>query len=705
MKNGKKAISLVFTALAVVSLSGCSDVTSNSDGQILTYTYQGQHLDISTDDIIQKYLTESRDEHAKAFYDALYEIVVRASFEKGGDLSNYKDAVEATARDAVEEAKDSADNSGTSWHDYLVNQGYNDANMTDSERENEFYLDKLYTAMTGRVDTEFNSKFKTWVVSNDEVQKQYNALWGVNGYINKKLPYHVKHILVKVDASDDNGYSRGHISSDNAAKLYNTITSLVEGNSFSNVAKNYSDDTGSNTKGGEYIMDTEAGFVNEFQLGIYTYDTIINPQYKEQPNYDEKLDVLNITEDAQDELTDFGVTFIPYGVVDELNKVKDKTTTDNGLTIYDGDEDYFPRNIYFNKYFQNRNVGFITNETAFAEADFPTDFVNPGETGDNNAVGYRKFEDNVSGSSVFTDIDTTGHYKTSGIEFFKTGDDGDERAKMFKPLTVLIEGQPVTKNVLCDKEGNPILVVRNQESSGGVHFIIVERSAFDENDVNFDYAGYEKAGATGSYEEIYNEYHTTLNEYYAAANPKEKDGIKPTTNKPYYVGGDLFPAYEYEEGAYVPKKTYVQQNIVTSSPTNYVNDTVENYNLRVDDIDKKIDGMSSTTQFSKYEWLNSTLNLSLNEFTDAKVDVQGLVDRYINTQMNSQERSSAKSMQDKWTAYVASIRKQSWEREYNLLPEILAADFGNPELYKDGAPGYNAKYYTVNGNLTTGGNN
>ena len=113
MKNGKKAISLVFTALAVVSLSGCSDVTSNSDGQILTYTYQGQHLDISTDDIIQQYLTESRDEHAKAFYDALYEIVVRASFEKGGALSTYKEAVEATARDTVEEAKDSADNSGT----------------------------------------------------------------------------------------------------------------------------------------------------------------------------------------------------------------------------------------------------------------------------------------------------------------------------------------------------------------------------------------------------------------------------------------------------------------------------------------------------------------------------------------------------------------------------------------------------------------
>ena len=696
--KGKKAISLVFTALAVVSLSGCSDVTSNSEGKILTYTYNGQNLDISTDDIIQKYLNESRDEHAKAFYDALYEIVVRASFEKGGALASYKDLVESDATEAVESAKDSADESGTSWHDYLINQGYDDPNATDSERENELYLDNLYTQMTSRVNDEFDSLFNTWVLSDDEIQKEYNALWGENGYINKKLPYHVRHILVKVDASDDNGYSRGHISSDNAAKLYNTITSLVKGNSFSNVAKNYTDDSSSASTGGEYIMDTEAGFVNEFQLGIYAYDTLLQPNFTEEENYDSKLEVLNITEDAKEELTDFGVTFIPYGVVQKLNDVKDKTTTDKGLTIYDGDEDYYPRNIYFNKYFQNRNVGFITNETAFELSDFGSDINNP----TTNAVGYTKIEDNVSGEKVFTDIGDTGHYKTSGEKVFT---EGTSEANMFKTMTFNINGEQVTKDVLCDTEGNPILVVRNQESSGGVHFIIVERSAFDESDKYFDLAGYKAAGAEGSDEEIRANYSTTLNEYYAAANPKSKDGIDQSTNKPYYVGGDAFPTYEYAKEKYVPKKTYVQQNIVTPSENNYVNDTVQNYDDRVGTISEEISGMASTTQFSKYEWLNSTLNLSLNEFTDDKVDVQGLVDRYISTQMNSQERSSAKSMQEKWTQYVASIREQTWERKYNLLPEILAADFGNPNLYKEGAPGYNAKYYSINGNYNAGGNN
>ena len=36
------------------------------------------------------------------------------------------------------------------------------------------------------------------------------------------------------------------------------------------------------------------------------------------------------------------------------------------------------------------------------------------------------------------------------------------------------------------------------------------------------------------------------------------------------------------------------------------------------------------------------------------------------------------------------------KREYMLLPEVLAADFGNPDLYKVGAPGYNAKYDDIN---------
>ena len=36
-----------------------------------------------------------------------------------------------------------------------------------------------------------------------------------------------------------------------------------------------------------------------------------------------------------------------------------------------------------------------------------------------------------------------------------------------------------------------------------------------------------------------------------------------------------------------------------------------------------------------------------------------------------------------------------------LLPEILAADFGNPSLYQKGAPGYNPAYDEI----TAGGQN
>ena len=50
-------------------------------------------------------------------------------------------------------------------------------------------------------------------------------------------------------------------------------------------------------------------------------------------------------------------------------KIRIKKKTKDGISIYNGDADYFPRNIYFNKYFQNRNVAFITPEAAWQTSD------------------------------------------------------------------------------------------------------------------------------------------------------------------------------------------------------------------------------------------------------------------------------------------------------------------------------------------------
>ena len=116
------SLCLAIAALSAVSLSGCSSVTSNSEGYILTYTYNGKNLQISTDEIIERYLNENRNDHAAAFYNALNEVVIRLAFEKGGELASFKSTVDRNAEDDVNQEKDKADEEGTNWSDYLDGQ-------------------------------------------------------------------------------------------------------------------------------------------------------------------------------------------------------------------------------------------------------------------------------------------------------------------------------------------------------------------------------------------------------------------------------------------------------------------------------------------------------------------------------------------------------------------------------------------------------
>ncbi len=157
---------------------------------------------------------------------------------------------------------------------------------------------------------------------------------------------------------------------------------------------------------------------------------------------------------------------IPYDIILELEAVKDRTTA-NGVTVNDNDEDYYPRNIYFNKYFQNRNVAFITDEALLTDNQLGYKDDYSSFTGDNwTTIGMDKRNDKVSGNTVYSDVNEEGHYITSGVQSTNLDDTQKDN---FQEITI----NGVTKNVLCDQNGNPIMVVRNQESSSGIHFIVI----------------------------------------------------------------------------------------------------------------------------------------------------------------------------------------------------------------------------------------
>lgn len=679
MIKRKKSICLAIAALSAVSLSGCSSVTSNSEGYILTYTYNGKELSISTREIIDRYLNENRNDHAAAFYNALNEVVIRRAFEEGGPLASFKSTVDNNATNDVNKAKDEADEGGTSWSDYLDGQ-ITDDSLTTEEKEKEFFLKKQYERMQTTVEEQYFENFSDYQKdSNDstaDLQDEYNLLYGTNGYIQKKVPYHIRHILVQVDASQDYGYSRGHISSDDAHQIYQVVTALANGTSFADTANLYTDDTGnkdSNTgtlNGGEYIMDSSTPFVNEFKLGIYTYDLLLSDNdYKSDTNYQTKRDNLlspNIPESVINTLTDFGVSWIPYDIILELEKVKDQTTA-NGVTVNDNDEDYYPRNIYFNKYFQNRNVAFITDEALLNDSQlgyYTSDYSS--FKGDNwTNVGMDKRNDKVSGNTVYSDINEEGHYITSGVQSINLD---DKEKSNFQEIT--IDG--VTKNVLCDQNDNPIMVVRNQESSSGIHFIVIERSAFD------------TTGATQK-----EPYKATIEEYYAPVTPKEIDGIDPVTQKPYWTTDGTFPVYT-DNGITLPKQTYVQTEEVRYDSD--VNNTVGNYTSRVSTLKTSIE--TSIDTYDTFKWLNPNYEISLNDI--AGQNIQSMVETYINKETRASEDTAAQSLEDSWMSYANSIVQQNRQRQYMLLPEVLARHFGEANLYVQGAPGYNAKYDNIN---------
>lgn len=683
MIKRKKSICLAIAALSAVSLSGCSSVTSNSEGYILTYTYNGKELSISTREIIDRYLNENRNDHAAAFYNALNEVVIRRAFEEGGPLASFKSTVDNNATNDVNKAKDEADEGGTSWSDYLDGQ-ITDDSLTTEEKEQEFFLQKQYERMKTTVEEQYFENFSDYQKdssdSTADLQDEYNLLYGTNGYIQNKVPYHIRHILVQVDASQDYGYSRGHISSDDAHQIYQVVTALANGTSFADTANLYTDDTGnkdSNTgtlNGGEYIMDTSTPFVNEFKLGIYTYDLLLSENvYESDANYHTKLDNLHIPESVKDTLTDFGVSYIPYDIILELEKVKDRTTAD-GVTVNDNDEDYYPRNIYFNKYFQNRNVAFITDEALLTDDQLGYKNDYSSFAGDNwTAIGMDKRNDKVSGSTVYSDVNEEGHYITSGVQ----SDWFDEHPKQlsnFKPIT--IDGD--TKNVLCDQNDNPIMVVRNQESSSGIHFIVIERSAFD------------TTGATPE-----EPYKATIEEYYAPVTPKEIDGINPDTQKPYWTTDGTFPVYT-DNDVKLPKQTYVQTEVVRSDSD--VNNTVGNYTARVSTLRTSIE--TSIDTYDTFKWLNPDYEISLNDI--AGQDIQSMVETYINKETRASEDTAAQSLEDSWMSYANSIVQQNRQRQYMLLPEVLARHFGEANLYVQGAPGYNAKYDNINSSTGSG---
>ena len=449
MKKSKLSITLVTSFIAAMALTACNDVTK-SDKAIVTFTPHGskESICLFTDNVYNSY----RKSGINKFYDKILEVLIRYQFKENNFNKGEKDykEIENWANNQVQEQKDkakaNAKSNGTSYDDELdaIFDSYGVENA--NELKEKFIYDKEKEVMTNWYADNTNNaeKLKSEFIGVDE---NGNA---VDSNVKAAMPYHIRHILVKVDeaGSADEKFYKGTISESQAKLLSDTVTTLAQDTyNFSQVAKLYSEDSSASTGGDVGIMTNAAssgslGMVNEFQLGLYAYDNLYDGDNAGDPAANiikEGLGLVKKQDDGTYVDTDTtlrlptDVVEVPYEAFVNLGKYAKVTADKEGNKLANGSERVYPRNILWNKYLNLHNVFVIKNAKC--------------------------------GASKFNGADPASEFSQLASD-----DVYDANLARFN-----------ANKYLTDENGNVIIGVRSQY---GIHFMIIEKSMYDYADLS-----------------------------------------------------------------------------------------------------------------------------------------------------------------------------------------------------------------------------
>ncbi len=457
MKKTKLSIGLVTSFVAAMALSACGSSVTKKEGTVVSFKgYGDEELSVLTDEIYHDYMTSSTG--ISKYYDQVMEVLIRNAFqndpkaEKEDGLKGIKknyNQIESEAKDNVkgakQTAKQNASTNGTSykteWQNTLKEKGVKD--------EEELLQYFIYQLEKEQIEDWYYEKNK------DSLKAEYLGVTNTGAKVETKassrFPYHVRHILVKVEDGGSN-YATGTISKDQAKLLSNTVELLAQGvMTFGEVAQKKSEDSSSSSYGDVGIMTNaisggKLGMVNEFQLGIYAYDAIVENKDVSSVidsglGLDKTVDGVSVKE----YFTNRGIAEVPYSVFKELGDVAElESNAITGLPVEDNKSAIYPRNLLWNKYLNNHGIFVITNADRLSgDVVDPTDY----------ETYFEGADDYVAYNKQATEINYTQ------LPRFK------ENSHFNKPSQL----------VLCDENDNVIIGVR---STYGIHLMIVQRSAY-----------------------------------------------------------------------------------------------------------------------------------------------------------------------------------------------------------------------------------
>lgn len=533
MKKGIKSLAAVMSIVSAISaLASCS----NSDYSYPDADWRDGYVaivggkEIGFSDIYD--LMSDKKESVTAYFDTAYNILAQFVTERSSDIiaqvDNEMDKLRQTWRSNAstngtsykEERQETLDSEGVIDEEGLRNKKIAAAQV--EKNESDYYLSNYGTG---------DDSSYLFYISEDETKT----------YVQEERPYHVSHVLIKLDASGDgDGIYSGQISSSDAIQIGDVVKSLLSDTTFGNTALLYSDD-GSNVNYGDlYAGDSgtalqkSTSYVNEFKLGVYAYDTFINPDTKTYSSDGETIaSALRVPgeDGASDSAvadtigdTSFGqgkAFGIPVSVALEISQYYDQEKSDSGYApdTYSATSsvtaNQYPRNVLFNNYFNNHAINFIYDDSG---EEYAGRFVNEcadylyalersddaeallAMTSLSSKLNYiqsdadltERWEDyedicdalgmdaltgtSTSTSSKFDEVngvsDNLVTYKTT---YGKSTTEWTATTEM-----TALENQAV----LCDDSGDPIIVTRagsGTSDSGyqGIHFITVNNDPFN----------------------------------------------------------------------------------------------------------------------------------------------------------------------------------------------------------------------------------
>ena len=651
MKTGKRSLSLAMSILAIASLTACDDDYTYPDAKWkegIIVNVDGK--DYKYDEIYQ--LFDNSKGSAQAYFNVAKNILAQLVTPKTDTmLSN----VDTKINDLKNTWKTNARTNNTSYKEEQE-KTFDSENVEDLDELREKYISQQQVEKNSQDFYEINANGVT-----DPSYTYYISEQMTKDYVTNQAPYHVSHVLVKVDASSDGeGYWNGKITADNAKKIGNAVRMLASSDSFGSVAQLVSEDEGSAKMYGELVTTTEGSqsvamekttsYINEFKLGLYAYEAYLNPKTKAaevntavraslrvpgQAAASSSFDYKNDT--AVSELITDGTLVgkngafgIPLSKAITLGYIADveKNIVDGSKVDY-ASETQYPRNILFNNYFNYHGVNFLYDDSDTYEAEFLKDAIEVGAHSDKTILTLNDVKNKLPSKYAeyeyvkgqLSKIDA-GKFKTvEGISDNLYNYDFDAFTK--KSVLTKI---PTSKKILVEKDTdtNPVVIVRGGSSGyQGIHFIVVNNDPFVNSQNTYQY------------------YRTNIPD--ASADPASAKSADYSTN-PSLIN-------------------YVKADINSNTT----------YNARRDAVVAAVKASDSNIDFRLYE--ENIKKFGADKFNELLGDYAGIINKYIEITKESSELGKNSSLDESWETYIQTLALQEEITPRGLVPEVCVSAF------------------------------